>query len=72
MRPAGVSRGVGAETAQADVPGNFGKAAPEGATQTEGQGQGPASGCIEVFSEREGKQESEGVTPHSWDQAGVL
>ncbi|KAH0518556.1 Triggering receptor expressed on myeloid cells 2 [Microtus ochrogaster] len=32
---AGVSRGVGAETAQADAPGNFGKAAPEGTTQTE-------------------------------------
>lgn len=48
------------------------KAAPESCIDRQGQGQGPASECIEVFSEREVKQESEGVTPHSWDQAGVL
>ena len=38
-------------------------------TDRGGRGQGPADGCIEVFSEREVKQGSKGVTPHSWDQA---
>lgn len=50
---AGVPRGVGAETTQADAPWNFEKAAPEGATQTEEARDRPQLVGVERFSVRE-------------------